>query len=168
MSNLDDLQGRILAAMDRIGAGLDGLVAAPAPGESAEELKQQLADERTANAQLEERVKALHLRQDELEAELAAAREAPPPDAPAPEMTRAMADMEEAVARLRAVNARLRDNNRLLRDAQGAAGAEVLNESLAAELEALRADHAAAGAEAETILAALSALVEGSETGEDA
>lgn len=158
MSNLEELQGRILAAMDRIGSGLDGLVPAPAPGESPEELKQLLADERTANAQLEERVKALHRRQETLEAELAEARATPA--GPGAEVTRAMADMEEAVARLRAVNARLRENNRLLREARGGAEPEALNESMAAELEALRADHAAAGAEAETILAALGALVE--------
>ncbi|MBR9766132.1 MAG: hypothetical protein GYB53_22120 [Rhodobacteraceae bacterium] len=159
MSNLEDLQGRILAAMDRIGDGLEGLVPAPAPGESAAELRQQLDEERTANAQLEERVKALHRRQEELEAALDAAQGTP--TGPDPEVTRAMAGMEEALARLRAVNTRLRENNRLLREAgAGGADAEAVNESMAAELEALRADHAAAGAEAETILTALSALVD--------
>ncbi|PJE26905.1 hypothetical protein SAMN06297129_3087 [Pseudooceanicola antarcticus] len=159
MSNLEELQGRILAAMDRIGSGLEGLVPAPAPGESPEELKQLLEDERTANAQLEERVKALHRRQEALEAELVEARAAPAAG-PREDVTRAMADMEEAVSRLRAVNTRLRENNRLLREAKGGADSDVLNESMAAELDALRADHAAAGAEAETILAALGALVD--------
>lgn len=166
MSNLEDLQGRILAAMDRIGYSLERLEPArpaPAEGESAEELGQLLAEERTANAQLEERLRALHDRQDALEAELAEARAeaiaAAVPAQPSAEVTGAMAVMEAELERLRAVNDRLRDNNRLLREANGAAGAELLEEGMAAELEALRADHAAARAEAGTILAALEALV---------
>lgn len=162
MSNLDNLQGRILAAMERIGAGVEGL-AAPAPvaswpeGESPEELRQQLEDERTVTAQLDERVKALHLRLEEMEAALAEAAQAP--RGPDPEVAGALARMDEDMARLRAANAALRDNNRLLREAQGKASYELMNAALATELEALRADHAAAQGEAATILAALTTLV---------
>ncbi|MBY5970990.1 hypothetical protein KUV28_01465 [Ferrimonas balearica] len=164
MSNLEDLQGRILYAMERIGAGLDRLEPArpaEAEGETPEALQRALEDERTANAQLEERVKALHRRQEELEQALAAAEAAPQASGePDPQVAEAMIQMDEDMSRLRAANAALRENNRLLREAQGAATTEQLNEALAAELEALRADHAAAEAEAATIKAALVAMIE--------
>lgn len=164
MSNLEDLQGRILYAMERIGAGLDRLEPvrpAEAEGQSPEALQRALEDERTANAQLEERVKALHRRQEELEQALAAAEAAPQPSGePDPQVAEAMIQMDEDMSRLRAANAALRENNRLLREAQGVATSEQLNEALAAELEALRADHAAAEAEAATIKAALVAMIE--------
>ncbi|QOL79838.1 hypothetical protein [Pseudooceanicola spongiae] len=178
MSNLEDLQGRILAAMERIGAGLDGLEpvkeAPPpaAPGESAEELMQALEDERYVSAQLEERVRALHERQDQLEAELEAARNAPavlPEDDTAAEVIAALGQMETEINKLRAVNAHLRENNRAMRDvlASGSgADVELLTTSVEAEMDALRADHAAAQAQAEAILAALAPFIAEPETGE--
>ncbi|KAA2317355.1 hypothetical protein DL237_06075 [Pseudooceanicola sediminis] len=176
MSNLEDLQGRILAAMERIGAGLDGLEPvreAPepaAPGESVEDLMQALEDERYVSAQLEERVRALHERQDELEAELETARNAPavlPVDDTAAEVIAALGQMENEINKLRAVNAHLRENNRAMRDvlASGAGvEADLLSASVEAEVEALRADHAAAQAQAEAILAALAPFVAEPET----
>lgn len=167
MSNLEELQGRILVAMDRIDTGLEGLEArrpAPPAGESPDELKRQLEEERTSRAALAAEVEALKARQAELEAELDAARDAAAAPAPAPDpgadLAETMTRLEAEIGRMRAVNARLRDNNRLLREAQGEAAADTMNEGLAAELEALRAEQSAAGAEAATVLAALTALIE--------
>ncbi|AZV78123.1 colicin transporter [Parasedimentitalea marina] len=58
MSQIEELQSRITAAMDRIGTGLGALEAAK--DEAAQnDLTQALEDERLANAQLEERLKTL-------------------------------------------------------------------------------------------------------------
>ena len=68
MSDIDELQRRITAAMDRVAAGLDQL-GANSGGDSAA-LGQALEEEKLANAQLAERVRVLNQRQ---EGELAAA-----------------------------------------------------------------------------------------------
>ncbi|MEP1327905.1 colicin transporter [Pseudophaeobacter sp.] len=74
MTQIEELQGRILTAMERIGAGVGKLEQARAVAlEEAEAaadtsvLEQALDEEKTANAQLEERVKVLHARMKELE-----------------------------------------------------------------------------------------------------
>ena len=68
MSDIDELQRRITAAMDRVAGGLDQL-GANSGGDSAA-LEQALEEEKLANAQLAERVRVLNQRQ---EGELAAA-----------------------------------------------------------------------------------------------
>ncbi len=78
MSDISDLENRISAAMDRISRGLEALEGATSTENSeeseAEKLKQSLADERLAGAQLEERVKSLSEKQETLEANLANAK----------------------------------------------------------------------------------------------
>lgn len=76
MSELEELQGRIAAAMERIGAGLGALEAAQPEGAegAGEDLAQALDEERIANAQLEERLK-------KLKGELDAVKEAAPAEA---------------------------------------------------------------------------------------
>lgn len=65
MSQIEELQRRIIAAMDRIGAGVDVLGDAPAAARSDNpDLRTALEEERLANAQLEERLKALKERHD--------------------------------------------------------------------------------------------------------
>lgn len=65
MSQIEELQRRIVAAMERISASADGLHAAPA-GLSAPDpdLQSALDEERLANAQLEERLKSLKERHE--------------------------------------------------------------------------------------------------------
>lgn len=76
MNQIEDLQGRILAAMERIGAGVGSLEAARTAAEAraveaadTSALEDALEEERIANAQLTERVKVLRARQKELEAQ---------------------------------------------------------------------------------------------------
>ena len=76
MNDIEDLQGRILAAMERIGAGVDALEVAKAAAEAraveasdTSALEDALDEERIANAQLTERVKVLRARVKELEAQ---------------------------------------------------------------------------------------------------
>jgi predicted nuclease with TOPRIM domain len=72
MSEIDELHGRIAAAMDRIGTGLGALEAArDAAGGGDEDAAQALEEEKLANAQLEERLK-------KLKGELAELKEAAP------------------------------------------------------------------------------------------
>ncbi|MGR3759566.1 colicin transporter [Roseobacteraceae bacterium NS-SX3] len=66
MKQIEDLQGRILAAMDRIGAGVSALEASQAAAPDAG-LAEALEEERLANAQLEERLKVLRTRLEEAE-----------------------------------------------------------------------------------------------------
>lgn len=74
MTQIEELQGRILTAMERISAGVGKLEQAHAAAKEeakaaadTSDLEQALDEEKTANAQLEERVKVLHARLKEVE-----------------------------------------------------------------------------------------------------
>ena len=151
MNDIEELQGRITAAMDRIAAGVDGLGAAASGPDP--ELVQALEDERTANAQLTERVRALSTRSD---AEMAQMR------AEVEEAQARMAQLDVEVQRVRRANALLLETSEALREAnaEGVGDADLINQSMLAELEALRAARAADIAETGAILAALGPLVD--------
>ncbi|WP_370282388.1 hypothetical protein [Pseudooceanicola sp.] len=156
-ARLDELQRRLTAALDRIGLGIDGLAAAGPEASGADPdriaaLEQALDEERLANAQLQERIATLKARQDEAAAgadEAAAGQKA------------AMAQLDRDLQRMRMANEQLRESNRALRaaNAEGIGDATLVNDGLAAELEALRAAHAADRSEAEAIVAALAPMV---------
>lgn len=152
MSDVAALEQRISVAMDRIEKGL-GAMGAAAPAETDSGLQAQLEEERFANAQLEERVKALKERQDtkiaELETRVAAQRDQ-------------MAALDTELQRLRASSADLRDVNAQLRAAatEGVADAELINRAMMAEVEALSAQRASESAEVDAILKELKPLIE--------
>ena len=161
MSELSELEARISAALTRIKTGLDDVKSQPVapvvePSTSdarVEEMAAQLDEERTANAQLEERVKLLKERQDGKIAELEAGVEA----------GRARSSrMDRELQRLRQVNAELRDINSQLREAVTAGVAEphLVNKAMLAELEALRATRSADAAEMDAILEELTPIIE--------
>ncbi|MDB2369261.1 hypothetical protein N9V68_01585 [Octadecabacter sp.] len=163
MTEFPQLEKRILDALSRIRAGVDGLAApqpaaAPPPIEDdsvkrIEELTATLDDERTANAQLEERVKLLKERQDGKVAELEGNVET----------ARARGSrMDRELQRLRQTNAELRDNNSQLRAAVTAGISEphLVNKAMMAELEALRAMRSADAAEMDAILEELTPIIE--------
>lgn len=163
MSDISELQGRIANALDRIGYGLDYL-AQPAPepqGDPAEvaALRAQLEEERTANAQLEERVRTIREKQDTTVETLASEVE---------RLTQLLATQEETAARLARVNAELRSNNTALREAISAGVAEphLVNKSMMAELDALRAAQSADRAELDSVLGELDAMIGAQEQGE--
>jgi len=160
MSDTTQAEARITAALERIKQGLEALPQA-APAASAPEadgpdvsaLQAKLDEERTANAQLEERVKVLKERQDGKLAELEAAVET----------GRARsARMDRELQRLRQVNAELRDNNSQLREAltKGVSEPHLVNKAMLAELDALRATRAADAAEMDAILEELTPIIE--------
>ena len=161
MSDISLLEGRITAALDRIRRGvewMDELAAAapPIPLDSAQtevtSLRVRLDEERTVNAQLEERVRALKDRQDgrvaQLEAEVAESRAR-------------IAAADADVQGLRQTNADLRDVAAQLREAlaQGVTEPQLINRAMLAELEALRTARAIDLAEVNAVLAELRPLL---------
>ena len=153
MTEITELQARITAALDRIGAGLEGLgPARPDAGEDVARLTEALEEERTANAQLEERVRTIKEKQDGTVEVLAGEVE---------RLRALLATEEEAVSRLSRVNADLRANNTALREAiqRGVAEPHLVNKSMMVELEALRTAQAADRAELDAVLGELNALV---------
>ena len=161
MSDISILEGRITAALDRIRRGVEWMdeLAAAAPASPADaasleagSLRSRLEEERTVNAQLEERVRALKERQDgrvaQLEAEVA-------------ENRMRLTEGDEDMQRLRQANAELRDIGAQLRVAlaEGVAEPQLINRAMLAELEALRAARAADLAEVNAVIAELRPLV---------
>ena len=165
MTELPQIETRITAALDRIKAGLGELTTpSPAPEGAGEdvhtealdaqvaELGTKLNEERTVNAQLEERVKRLRERQDgklaELESEVSTAR------------TRAT-EMDCEMQRLRQVNAEFQDINIQLREAvsEAVSDPQLINKAMLVELEALRATRAADVAEMDSILQELLPII---------
>jgi chromosome segregation ATPase len=161
MSELPELETRIMAALERIKTGV-AAQATSAPVSDVDtgaletqvsELKNKLDEEQTANAQLEERVKLLKERQDgklaELESNVDAGRAR-------------SSRMDRELQRLRQVNAELRDINGQLRGAlsEGVSEPHLVNKAMLAELEALRATRAADAAEMDAILEELTPIIE--------
>jgi DNA repair exonuclease SbcCD ATPase subunit len=221
MSQIEDLQGRIARALDRIGHGIDNVVPAtkaeeieslrlraevaeqalaqaqealaatrdhaaaeleaavaaaveaarleasaelaraleqaqadPSPpvagaDDDVAALRDALEDEKTANAQLEERLRVLKLRIAEAES------------AGAGQTSDGLAELDAELQRLRAANQQLTVSNASLREAnaQGLGEPELINEGLMAELAGLRAARAAEAAEAHAVLGALEPLL---------
>ncbi|MEO0379111.1 MAG: hypothetical protein AAF252_02510 [Pseudomonadota bacterium] len=151
MSEIDALQQRLTAAMDRIAAGTSALGAAQGADTAA--LQTELDDEKTANAQLTERVRKMSEQQEAALAEARAASEAT--------QTR-VAAMDLELQRLRKANDQLRDSNAALRTAneEGVGEPHLINKAMMAELESLRAARSADVAEASSILGALGPLLD--------
>ena len=153
MSQIEELQGRINAAMNRIGAGGEAL-ASREPEQSAPDpaVLEQLEEEKLANAQLQERLKSIKTKHgaqiEQLTADLAV-------------QTQAMARLDMDLQRLRQSNEQLRDSNAALRKAneEGVGEPHLINKAMLAELEALRATHAADAAESSAVLSRLEPLL---------
>lgn len=152
MSDIEELQRRITAAMDQVAFGLAKMGPATAAGPDEDTLRL-LDEERTANAQLQERVRGLRTKS---EAELAALR------AQVDQGHARMAQLDIELQRVRRANAQLSDACAALRaaNAEGVGDAHLINKTMLAELEALRAARAADVAEASVILASLQPLVD--------
>ena len=151
MNEISDYERRIAEALSRIRQAADGLSNAPAGGNQSEEvarLTAQLEDEKLASAQLEERVKKLHDRQTEKVEAL---------EAEGGQRRAAMEGLDAELGRLRSLNDQLRENNAALRAAneQGVGEPHLINKSMLAELESLRAARAADRAEIDAVLAEL-------------
>ena len=157
MPTIAELERRITAALDRIGQGLDRLPASEAPaalpGDNATALHEALETERSAAAQLAERLRKVKEREANAKVE-AEARIA--------DLTAARDQQAAELQRLRKTMAQLRDTLTAQNEAirAGVTEPQVINKSLLAELEALRAQRRSESAEMEAILTALSPLIE--------
>ncbi|ETX29439.1 hypothetical protein [Roseivivax isoporae] len=166
MTEIDELERRIAAALDRIARGVEA-IERPAPEPPAEPeaatadtvdpeahaaLATALEDERLANAQLEERVRALHDRQERQVADLRAQ---------VTEGRESLAALEAELQQMRRAHETLREANAELTRAlaEGAPSGTLIDAALAAELESLRAERAVETAETRAVLSALEPLL---------
>jgi DNA repair exonuclease SbcCD ATPase subunit len=167
MNDIAELERRIAYAMERISKGIEALDrAAPAAGAPAAApvadaaevagLKQALEDERLANAQLEERLRTLRQKQDLHTARAEAEMEA---------MRNALRTLDAELSRLRKANEQLQMSNAELRAAneQGLGEPHLINKSMMAELDSMRAARLVDLAEAKAIRDALQPLLESPE-----
>lgn len=180
MNEIAELERRIAYAMERIAKGVEALdnardrAQSGAPEAVAQDsgpdtdsdkltaeldaLRAELAEERLANAQLEERVRTLKKRQDlqaaNLVTEQAATREK-------------LSALDLELSRLRKANDQLQSSNAALRAAneEGVGEPHLINKSMMAELESMRAARQVDIAETEAIkLALVPLLVAGTDT----
>lgn len=155
MSEIAEYQSRITSALDRISVVLE----AGAGGAGDADMAAALEAERTANAQLEERVRAI---KDKQETTIAALEKAVGDlEAEVQSLKDALGDRDGGLQRMRRVNEELRRSNIALRDANaaGLADAHLVNTGMMAELEALRADHASTTAELAEIATVLDPIL---------
>lgn len=161
MTDITEFERRISAALGRISEGLNQIETAPPPDPVDDSemiaLRDALEEERTANAQLEERVKSIHEQQEQQEsavasltADLATARD------------QASQNATDA-QRLESVNAQLRADNQALRAANetGVGDPDLINKAMTTELDSLRLSRDADRTELDMILSELKPLVEG-------
>ena len=108
MSEIEEFQKRIIGALDRAGQALDRLGGPAEDGGDAQALSAELEAERVANAQLEERVRAIKEKQETtvagLENEVARLKEA-------------LEARDGELQQTRSVNDALRQSNASLREA---------------------------------------------------
>ena len=152
MSDIAELARRITAALDRAAQAMDRLGVASSDGGDVEAMKAELEAERIANAQLEERVRAIKEKQETMVAGL---------EAEVIRLKNAVRARDGELQRMRSVNDELRASNAALRqaNAQGLADADLVNTGMVSEIEALRAQRAAERAEIDEVLATLEPLL---------
>ncbi len=164
MNDFAGLEQRINLALERIGAGLDALDAgalAPVAGaggsdgaadERLAELQEALESERTTNAQLTERVRAIREKQETMVGAL---------EKKVAHLTEQVDTLTQDLQLMKKVNDELADANHALRTAaaEGIADPELLNAAMLTELQALRAARAADVAEMDDILSELKPLI---------
>lgn len=161
MTQIDELERRITAALDRIAYGVEQMDTAspPAPEPAAATdpaelaaLQEALDSERLANAQLEERVKAIREKQENTVAELTEQ---------VGSQREAMTGLDTELQRLRSANDMLRTTNQEMRTAleENVREPHLINKAMLAELEGLRAAQAADVAENRAVLTAMEPLL---------
>lgn len=160
MSQIEELQGRIANALDRISQGLDLQANTQADPEEMAALQQALEEERIAAQQLEERNKALNERITALEAqvETLAAQEPVVEDITVPDV---LERYGSTIAKLRETNQTMRTTNERLREANKARTGEphLINSGMMAELDSLKAAYDMDRAEMTAILESLEAVL---------
>lgn len=161
MNDIAELERRITAALERIGAGLDALGPAGAAlgsegdgdaGSRIAGLQDALDAERTTNAQLTERVRAIKEKQETMVGAL---------EKKVARLTGQVDALTLDLQRLKSANQELTESSRALREAAvaGVADPHLVNHAMASEIEAMRAARAAEVAEMDDILSELKPLI---------
>lgn len=152
MSDIEQMEQRINAALDRIGQAVDGLVPA-ASAAGRHEALEALRAERAATAELTERLRVLTGRE---------AAQAADADAKIDRLTRELDAQGYELQRMKKTVTHLRETLRALREAQTDAVADphLINKAMLTEMEALRASRLAEIAQMDEILAELHPLIE--------
>ncbi|MCT8160618.1 hypothetical protein [Pseudoruegeria sp. SHC-113] len=157
MSDITEIEARIRAALDRIAAAAESTPSqeqgeSPQSGAELEELRAALEAERAANESLEARVAAI---QEKQEANVAGLKRR------VDELMQQLSDAEKDSQKLRAANGQLTESLAALRGAneQNVGEPFLINRSMMAELEALRAARAAEKRELDTVLTALEGVI---------
>ncbi len=160
MQDIIELERRISAALERIGRGLAAVSHAPAPTaegvvadvvaptDEVARLRAELEEERTAAAQLRERLRMVRDRETLSRAQMEEKIE---------KMTRQLDVQGMELQRMRKTAVSLREELRRLREAQseGQVDAAQINRAMLAELDALRATRLSETAELDELIAAL-------------
>ena len=162
MQDLGELEQRLGLALDRIGAGIDGLPAQspPPPATDANsDLQVALDEERMLSAQLTERLRAVKEKETETQSHTTAKLT---------QMSEQLDTQGAELKRMRNTNVQLREVLRILREAsaQGLSDPHLVNRAMQAELDALRATRQTEVAQMDEVLAELAPLIE--EVREDA
>ncbi len=162
MQDFAELEERLATALDRIGAGLAGMTANPAPATATaevENLKAALDEERMLAAQLTERLRAVKEKEAETLASTATR---------IAQLSQQLDAQGAELKRMRNTTVQLREVLRILRhaSAQGLSDPHLVNRAMLAELEALRATRMTEVSQMDEILAELAPLIE--EVREDA
>jgi chromosome segregation ATPase len=160
MSQIEELQHRIIAAMERIGSGVEALQhTAPGSGVSDEALQAALEEERVANAQLQERLKVLkdqHEQEaDELRNELEELRSTSDEDSESDSLREELAQATAKLVSVEAARAELADAKAALENSEELDALKAENAKLRSELDA-REDPAPLRAELEQLQALMS------------
>ena len=153
MGQKDKLQKRVRAALERVDKGVDAaLKGSGEGGGDAAALQRQLEEARGESAQLRERADGLERKCKDRERELEEARAA---------SGEGDARLDADLQSLRAANDRLLEASAKLREAaeSGLEDPSAIDGALAAELEALRARHAADEAERRAVGAKIAELI---------
>ena len=162
MDSIADLEQRIMAALARIDAGVERrLAGAPPSGPSPvimaelDRLREELDEERMANAQLTERLKVQRERAERAAVDLRA------------EAVRLTVQVDEqalAMQRLVTATIRMREDLRRLRSERGqSVDPALIDKAMAADLDAGEALRAAETAELADLVAALTPIVQAEE-----
>jgi predicted RNase H-like nuclease (RuvC/YqgF family) len=158
MSDIEDLDRRLKAALERIDRAIESAAQTQPNVELANEavIGQAALDSAIAQARDAEAKVAV------LQSAIDAAQAEQVPQVAQPDMSADVARLSADVQALQAANQQLRDNNTALRAAneQGLADAELINQSAEVELIALRAARAADRSELDMILTNLRPIIE--------
>ena len=159
MQEITELERRITAALERIGRGVEALgnqppASVPVPQGAGDMafLTEALDEERMANAQLTERLRVVHDKDEAEKVALVAARDT---------LMEQVAAQSDELTRLRRSLDQVNDELADLRDLaeRSVVEPEHINKAMLVELEALRSARASEAAEIAEIVAALNPLI---------